>query len=254
MMENIMIEQQAKDAFDNGDFQSSLDLFKKASVGNPNNPLLIQWIAQCHYKLGNHEQAISTGHEAIQLQSDLSEAHLVLAKAYFQLQEDDKAKEEIATTLSLDPDNAIAHSLSANLHLNEGAIDQALDEARTSIELDDTLWYAHFVLGAAYALQGNNRVAVTSLKTAYKLHPHHETLFPLLRGYAHIYKYLLRVALGINLVLAFFITGHLIFFIIPSAIFIFIGLINYEGGWRKSGLINVLIAILIMTAYFVLYQ
>jgi len=90
----------------------------------------------------------------------------VLARAYMQLKEDDRALAWVGKALDRDPDSWEARSLAARIHLRHRRFGASRDEALLSLSLIYFQPVTHFILGRCLAALGDEGNAENSFRTA----------------------------------------------------------------------------------------
>ena len=99
----------------------------------------------------------------------------------------DEARDNIDRALSLEGDNALAHTALGFSHHLTGHLDDAQREYRVAMQSDQNEWFAHRLLGAIYAREGNFKSATGLLQRAIGLNPAH------VASYDHLYNVLVRL-------------------------------------------------------------
>lgn len=123
------------------------------------------------------------------------EAHAVLAEAMvrkFLYWDGDpsfieEAREHADRALALDAGCALAHTALGFASHITGAIEDAQRAYRRAMQVDSEEWYAHRLLGAIYAREGNFKSATGLFQRAIGLKPSH------IGSYDHLYNVLLRL-------------------------------------------------------------
>ena len=99
----------------------------------------------------------------------------------------EEARENIDRALTLEGDNALAHTALGFSHHLCGHLEDAQREYRIAMQSDQNEWFAHRLLGAIYAREGNFKSATGLLQRAIGLNPAH------VASYDHLYNVLVRL-------------------------------------------------------------
>ena len=99
----------------------------------------------------------------------------------------EEARENIDRALSLDGDNALAHTALGFANHLSGHLEDAQREYRIAMQSDQNEWFAHRLLGAIYAREGNFKRATGLLQRAIGLNTYH------VASYDHLYNVLVRL-------------------------------------------------------------
>jgi TolB-like protein/DNA-binding winged helix-turn-helix (wHTH) protein/Tfp pilus assembly protein PilF len=130
------------------DVRTSIDYFQEALSRNPNFARAYAGLADAYISLGEPwvgglpprgalQEAKNAAENAIKLSSDLSDAHVSLARAVLLHDWDWKrAEEEYQRAIALDPNSAQAHDWYTELLQVQGRIDEAVREAERAAQLD----------------------------------------------------------------------------------------------------------------------
>ena len=108
--------EQAKRAFDRGDYATAARLFEQAHKASPNCEILF-FLGLARYRLKQPDAALIAFRSAVECNPKLLPAHLALAEAYAERHNDTEALAAYDRVLSLDPKNAAALSGAANIYL-----------------------------------------------------------------------------------------------------------------------------------------
>ena len=97
--------------------------------------------------------------------------HMILAEAYSQTKQYDKAEDEFHKVLALQPNYAAAHEELGTALFQDGQYDQAIDECRAALRLDPHNANAHNILGATLEQKGDLKGALEEYRAACELDP-----------------------------------------------------------------------------------
>ncbi|XP_074657591.1 dnaJ homolog subfamily C member 3-like [Tubulanus polymorphus] len=97
--------EEAKEAHDEGDYQTAIELLTKAIEASPWDPDLRDLRADCYIQIGDYFKAIGDIRPTTKLVNDNTAAFLKLSKILYQIGEADDALTEIRECLKLDPDH-----------------------------------------------------------------------------------------------------------------------------------------------------
>jgi tetratricopeptide (TPR) repeat protein len=164
--------EQAKRAFDRGDYAAALSLFEQARAKSPACELSF-YIGLTQYRLNQPGEALIAFRSAVECDPKLIDAHLAMAAAYSERHNDAEALQAYERVLALDGRNAAALSGAANIFLKNNANEKATEllERLVGVEAKDP--EAHADLGAAYAASGNREKAQRQFEAALRLQPKH---------------------------------------------------------------------------------
>jgi len=157
-----------------GGMTSALDYYQQAIDKDPTYPLPYIGIADAYVILGtfgflppreSFPKAKAAANKALELDSNLGEAHAPLAFAAFFYDWDwNAAEREFDTCFELTPNYAIAHSWYATYLSGRGRYEEALAEAERALELDPLSLVFSSVVGLMH-LEGHNfEQAIEQLK------------------------------------------------------------------------------------------
>jgi tetratricopeptide (TPR) repeat protein len=163
---------QAKRAFDKGDYATAARLFEQAHQASGNCEILF-FLGLARYRLKQPDPAVIAFRSAVECNPKLLPAHLALAEAYAERRNDTEALAAYNQVLSLDPRNAAALSGAANIYLKNKTNQKAVEllEALIVVAPDDS--DAHADLAAAYAASGDRAQAEAQFRIALKIRPAH---------------------------------------------------------------------------------
>ena len=113
-----------------------VELLEKAIQRDPNFALAYCALAKTQTDLGHLESAKKAAEAALQLRPDLGEAHLELARYYFEAFDYDRAREELTIVRRKLPNNAEALVIEAMISRHQNRWDAALANLQKASELD----------------------------------------------------------------------------------------------------------------------
>jgi tetratricopeptide (TPR) repeat protein len=140
--------------------------------------LAVKPAADAYYDLGfalagtgQADEAAKSFLAALQLQSDLPEAHYQLARLAEQANDLSEAERHYAATLRLAPNHAAAHAHFGLLLARSGRLDAAAAQLQAAIGLKPDDANAHANLGNVWLLQGRMRDAIGQYEEVLRLRP-----------------------------------------------------------------------------------
>src|SRR2546423_1750336 len=116
---------QAKRAFDKGDYAGAARLFEQAQRASPSCEVLF-FLGLAGYRLKQSDPALIAFRSAVECDPKLLPAHVALAEAYAERHNDSEALAAYDRVLSLDPKNTAALSGTANIYLKSKANQKAV--------------------------------------------------------------------------------------------------------------------------------
>jgi tetratricopeptide (TPR) repeat protein len=164
--------EEAKRAFDKGDFAAAARLFEQAHKEAPRCEILF-YLGLARYRLQQPDAALIAFRSAVECDPNLLPAHLAMAEAYNERHNDPEALAAYERVLGLDPKNTEALSGAGNLYLRNQAAAKAVELLKRLAELSDGDAGAHADLAAALAASGERQGAEEQFQIALKLRPDH---------------------------------------------------------------------------------
>jgi len=161
---------QAKRAFDAGDYADAARLFEKAYEASPRCDVLF-YLGMTRYRLRQLDSAIMTFQGAVGCDPKLLAAHLALAEAYLEKGNDKEALRAYAGALEVQPNHADALRASSALYLRHEMTDPARVTLERLVAVAETDARARADLGAVYAAAGDLASAKTQFEQALRLDP-----------------------------------------------------------------------------------
>src|SRR4051812_31124502 len=141
---------QAKRAFDRGDYAAAARLFEQAHQASPNCEILF-FLGLARYRLKQPDLALIAFRSSVECDPKLIPAHLALAEAYAERRNDSEALAAYDRVLGLEPKNAAALSGAASIYLKNKSNEKAVGLLVALVALDGKDADAHSDLAAAYA-------------------------------------------------------------------------------------------------------
>lgn len=202
---NDLLEE-GKTYHNNGEYDKSIEIFKKAVELNPNEYLNWQWLGRSYYErdsYGDEENALNSLLKAVELnpnddsnwywlgilygmnsqydkekESFLKATELnpnnadnwyKLGISYFNDKQYDKAIESFSKAVELNPNDDKNWDNLANSYQMNGQYDKAIEPSLKAIEIDPNSRYYWFKLGISYYYNERYREAIDSLSKALEL-------------------------------------------------------------------------------------
>ena len=164
--------EEAKRAFDKGDYGAAERLFEQARLTSPGCDIHF-YLGLTQYRLKQPDAALISFESAVQCDPKLIDAHLALGDAYAERGNQAEALAAYTRVLQLDPKNRDALTGAARIHLRTRANQQAIEllEALVTEEPKDA--DAHADLAAAYAASGDRERATRQYQAALRIQPEH---------------------------------------------------------------------------------
>jgi tetratricopeptide (TPR) repeat protein len=164
--------EQAKRAFDRGDYNAAASLFEQAHHAAPTCDVLF-YLGLARYRLKQADAALIAFRRAVECDPKLLGAHLAMGAAYAQRQNDNEALAAYSRARALDPRNVAALGGAAAIYLKNNANEKAIGLLETLISVDPKDVDSHADLAAAYAAAGNRERAAQQFEAALQLRPGH---------------------------------------------------------------------------------
>src|SRR5262245_14622859 len=137
-------------AYARGDFAAALAAYQRGLEKNPNDPNLLNSLAQCLVRMGRAEEAIPYFERAITLNANSWAPRFNLAHAHGVLNQWPKAVARYREAVPLFPDDYVTHyNLGLALHKN-GEEAEAISEFQKAIELAPSETSFHLSLAISY--------------------------------------------------------------------------------------------------------
>src|SRR5437867_3380290 len=175
--------EQAKRAFDAGNYAAAAQLFEKAHQESPRCDIPF-YLGLARYRLKQTDAALIAFQVAVQCDPKLVPAHLALGEAYTQKGNDGEALSAYLKALDLEPRNHSALRGATSIYLRNEVNDKAVPLLETLIAADRKDPQARVDLAAAYAATGNREGAQAQFQEALRLKPDNASA---LMGLANLY-------------------------------------------------------------------
>jgi tetratricopeptide (TPR) repeat protein len=172
-----------------GDIDKAIEVYKKASLADYQNPAIHLGLASSYIKKNEPQKAIDELNLAIKFEPDSVEPHAVLALIYFSQDKIGEAGGEyekaLANASRLDPGNTTIYQRLGLLYLQQKNLNAAEKTYRLLLNLSPLDVDAHFYLGNVLDELKKREDAIKELKTALQLKPdYHQALNYL--GYLYV--------------------------------------------------------------------
>ena len=142
-----------------GQVDQAVDQAREAVGQYPNSSELHQLFGVALFKKGRNEDARMALRHAIELDPSVPQNYYDLALVDLSEKHDARAVAPLETYLRLDPDNAEAHLLLGRAYHNLNQTAPAIEQFKKALSLEPALPLAHYHLGYAYQSQGNLKAA-----------------------------------------------------------------------------------------------
>ena len=133
-------------------------------------PLLVEFGVDWSIQ-GDSETAIALLLQALELDSELSEAHRNLGVVYGQLGEMDKSVRHLNEAIRIDPKGVEAYSNLGRMLVNSGEAEKAGEHFQQALQLAPHNPTVHYDLGRWYETQGRVKEAIEHLREAIRIYP-----------------------------------------------------------------------------------
>lgn len=173
--------------------KKSIDYFEQSVAADPNYALAHAELSLKYYILTGGSaadpkvympKAEAEARKALELDSDLAEAHLAISRIYVAGWRWREGEAERKRAIELDPNNALAHDLYAQLLVLLGRFDESIAEARRARELDPLSAFTAGNLGYRLYFARRYEESIAELKKAAELDPTSDFVYGTL-GYAY---------------------------------------------------------------------
>jgi tetratricopeptide (TPR) repeat protein len=164
--------EQAKRAFDKGDYSTAARLFEQAHQASPACEILF-YLGLARYRLNQGDTALIAFRAAVECDPKLVPAHMALAAAYVERHNTAEALAAYLRVLAIDPRHTGALDGAAAIYLGSNANEKAIELLERSIQVDPRDADAHADLAAAYAASGDRAAAAREFDAALRLKPGH---------------------------------------------------------------------------------
>jgi len=159
-------------------YDSAIDLYKKALEANPNNEwsaVVAQALAAIYHQIkGNSESAIAMLENSLLLTKNKSQIYEAMADIYYDDENIDKAIEYYQYALDTDTENPKIYSRLAMAYWEKDCIEKSIIYYSKALELDSTYDIAYNNLGVVFLDGlGDASRAIEYFKTAIEINPHY---------------------------------------------------------------------------------
>ncbi len=155
----------------NKDFDNALPLFDLTVSDRPNNAMAHYFKALCLLGKGEEKPAQSSLLKAVELNSQLLDARLILAEFYLQERNIDLARQQIDTAFELDSNNIKVLMLKGNLKILEKNSNEAEALFMQVTKTFPDYAPGYVKLGLLYGLTGEHEKALENLEKAINMDP-----------------------------------------------------------------------------------
>jgi serine/threonine protein kinase/predicted Zn-dependent protease len=156
------------------DLQRSIQLFHQALGTDPRYALAYAGLAESYMTLSGMylrpreamPKAKAAAQRALELDSDLAEAHFIMGVIEGSYEFDwRRAEEEFKRALDLNPNNALAHLWYGQSLVSTGRSHEGIEQARIAHDLDPLSAFVETGLGQMYFLAGEYAAAIQQLRS-----------------------------------------------------------------------------------------
>jgi len=157
-----------------GQFPQAEQEYRAATNLDPKNAN--NWVAlsSVYFQEGKLDDAVSTAHRALQLDTNLDRAHVALGVAIGTQGDYDGAAAEFRKAVKLNPDNNVAHDNLGLSLFRQGNVDGAIAEYREAIRLNPRDGHAHNNFGNALRKKGDLVAAIAQFRDAIRINPNND--------------------------------------------------------------------------------
>jgi tetratricopeptide (TPR) repeat protein len=157
-----------------GAYKQAVDVFAKAVVSSPNEPLTHMMLGVAYYWSGQVDQAMTEYKEALRLDPSDAQAHQLKGIAHAWKGDVDDAWVEFSSAAALDPKRADVQMNLGSVLEARGDLSGALDRFRHSVALEPKHPLYRQQLGTLYARLGRDDEARDSFKQALDIYPSYQ--------------------------------------------------------------------------------
>ena len=165
------LEDRIRSKVEAGQIDAALDQARLAVGQYPNSSTLYQLLGVALFKKGLNEDARTAFRRAIELDPSVPQNYYDLALVNLSEKQYARAVGPLEAFLRLDPNNAEAHLLLGRAYHNLNRTVPALEQFKKALTLGPQLPLAHYHLGYAYQSQGNRQAAFDEFKKEIELNP-----------------------------------------------------------------------------------
>src|SRR2546427_2091588 len=165
------LEDRIRSKVEAGQIDAALDQARLAVGKYPNSSTLYQLLGAALFKKGLNEDARTAFRRAVELDPSVPQNYYNLALVNLSDKQYARAVGPLETFLRLDPNNAEAHLLLGRAYHNLNRTGSAIEQFKKALTLAPQLPLAHYHLGYAYQSQGNQKSALDEFKKEIELNP-----------------------------------------------------------------------------------
>jgi tetratricopeptide (TPR) repeat protein len=120
-----------------GRFAEAVAAFKEALAHEPNDAFTLHQLAACEWRLpGSHKEALHTIEQAIAIEPNEPEHHVLRALILCSLDRPKEAMDSVQSALTLDPNDSFVYTAEAQAYLQMEKWPQAEQSARQALAID----------------------------------------------------------------------------------------------------------------------
>lgn len=225
------------------DYEKALQVYLDLMRANPNDGKIYQWIAKCYYELKKYEEAFSASREAIKLDQNLSNPHLILTYIYHIRRDLQNAVAEARKAYDLSPELEEAGICYGALLLGTGRLEESITVLKDTLVAHPNSILARQNLAVAYREKRDYKKYAEEMRLVYKHSPNLCTMMKLLFAYHQQYIFLVSVIVVGTLMGALVIRSRILL-VIPT-ISVIQGLLAdiefvISRRWQRKGGIRIL--------------
>ena len=165
------LEDRVRSEVEAGQIDAALDQARLAVGQYPNSSTLYQLLGVALFKKGLNEDARTAFRRAIEIDPSVPQNYYNVALVNLSEKQYARAVSPLETYLRLDPDNAEAHLLLGRAYHNLNRTVSAIEQFKKALALAPQLPLAHYHLGYAYQSQGNRKAALDEFKKEIEINP-----------------------------------------------------------------------------------
>ena len=157
--------------FSQGDFASSLDIFKKALAQDKEIPTLYNHIGWSHIQLNQYAEAERVYRQALARGIESAEFHSNLGLIYYRWGDFAKAQQKLRIALTLEERSVPTHYRLADVYRATKNYTKAAEHYRRVLEINPSYVWASNGLGMALAMEGKNEEALAAFRDIVRIDP-----------------------------------------------------------------------------------
>ncbi|MDR2878906.1 MAG: tetratricopeptide repeat protein [Fusobacteriales bacterium] len=156
--------------------EEELKLYKAKVINNSKDTEALQNLATIYHALKKDKEAISIYEQLVKLKPDDFEMRAFLGYLYYEVNDLDKAEENLSIVLNYDPMEPFILFLLGNIYSRKGEIIKAIENYEFAIFLDLDIYIAHIDFARKYENMGRFKRAIEEYKAAYDIDSRDEAL------------------------------------------------------------------------------